>query len=279
MNDAVSGLRRRCARRRRTRVRAAVALAMAVAAGAARAAASVMIWPIDPVIESDQRAAALWLENRDTKPVTLQVRVLGWREAGGEDLYAEDQTRVAGSPPMTTVPPGKRQLIRLTRLTDVAPGTEDAYRVLIDEIPQPDDDTAPAGGQASLGVKFQMHYSIPLFVYGAGLRAKAPAERSPGEAGAGQPRLGWRIEHEGGKRWLAIENRGPVHARLTQVALVAQGERSDVARGLLGYVLPGARMRWVLPDAVREAPQARLIATVNGERDVAVEPEPADAKR
>ncbi|MET5116415.1 molecular chaperone, partial [Burkholderia pseudomallei] len=39
----------------------------------AHAAASVMFWPIDPVSESGDRAAALWLETRDRRPVTLQV--------------------------------------------------------------------------------------------------------------------------------------------------------------------------------------------------------------
>ncbi|MBN3787163.1 molecular chaperone [Burkholderia sp. Ac-20353] len=249
------------------------------AAGAAHAAASVMIWPIDPVIESDQRAAALWLENRDTKPVTLQVRVLGWREEGGEDLYSEDQTRVAGSPPMTTVPPGKRQLIRLTRTADVAPGTEDAYRVLIDEIPQPDEDAAQAGNQASLGVKFQMHYSIPLFVYGAGLTANKSAERPRGSAPAAQPELSWHVAQDGGKRWLVIANRGAVHARITQVVFDTQGERSDVTRGLLGYVLPGAQMRWMLPDGIRTGAHARLIATINGTSGVAIEPGATAAPR
>ncbi|KGW90421.1 hypothetical protein Y034_1509 [Burkholderia pseudomallei MSHR449] len=154
----------------------------------AHAAASVMIWPIDPVIESGDRAAALWLENRDRRPVTLQVRVLGWREANGEDVYDEDQPRVAGSPPMATVEPGKRQLIRLTRLADTAPGTEQAYRVLIDEIPQPDDDAQPAASGTSLGVKFQMHYSVPLFVYGDGLWTKEHPDRRRDPATAGRPR-------------------------------------------------------------------------------------------
>lgn len=30
------------------------------------AATSVLIWPIDPVLEADQKAGALWLENRGT---------------------------------------------------------------------------------------------------------------------------------------------------------------------------------------------------------------------
>lgn len=69
---------------------ALVALALA-GGGVAQAAASVMIWPIDPVIKSDQRAAALWLENRDTRPVTLQVRVFGWAE------ISTPRTRTASS--------------------------------------------------------------------------------------------------------------------------------------------------------------------------------------
>ncbi|MBF4190273.1 molecular chaperone, partial [Serratia ureilytica] len=44
------------------------------------AAASILIWPIDPVIEDNQQATALWLENRDSKPVYMQIRVLGWQQ-------------------------------------------------------------------------------------------------------------------------------------------------------------------------------------------------------
>lgn len=52
-------------------------LLVALAAGGALAQSSLMIWPLDPVIEHDQRASALWLENRGSQPVSLQIRVLG----------------------------------------------------------------------------------------------------------------------------------------------------------------------------------------------------------
>ncbi|WP_321891686.1 molecular chaperone [Burkholderia cenocepacia] len=277
MNDGI--VDRGVGRALQRAMRVAVAALSLACASAAQAAASVMIWPIDPVIESDQRAAALWLENRDTRPVTLQIRVLGWREGGGEDLYTEDQNRIAGSPPMATVPPGKRQLIRLTRLAESAPGTEDAYRVLIDEIPYPDDGSAPQDGRAQLGVKFQMHYSIPLFVYGQGLWTKENPERKRDPATAARPVLSWHLARGGGKRWLVMTNRGQVHARITQVAFDAQGARMDVARGLLGYVLPGAQMRWELPESVKLAAQSKLVATVNGKVDIAVEPEAGDTRQ
>ena len=92
-----------------------------------------------------------------------------------------------------------------------------------------------------------------------------------------QPALGWHLERDGGRRWLVMTNRGRVHARITQVAFDAPGARSDVARGLLGYVLPGARMRWELPDSVKLAAQPKLVATVNGVAGVAIEPDAADA--
>ncbi|MXN74101.1 fimbria/pilus periplasmic chaperone [Burkholderia sp. 4701] len=247
-------------------------------AAAACAAASVMIWPIDPVIENDQRAAALWLENRDTRPVTLQTRVYGWLQENGEERYTDDQDRVAGSPPMVTVPPGKRQLIRLTRLADTAPGIEEAYRVLIDEISPPDDAVTQPDSQATVGVKFQMHYSIPLFVQGQGLWTKEDPDRRRDPAGVARPVLGWHIAHDGGKRWLVMTNRGPVHARITQAAFDAQGERSDVERGLLGYVLAGARMRWALPDGLKLGTRPTLVMTVNGRSGIAIDPDAGDAR-
>ena len=76
------------------------------------AAASILIWPIDPVIEDNQQATALWLENRDSKPVYMQIRVLGWQQTGGKDDY-RNQSEVLASPPVATILPGKRQLIRL----------------------------------------------------------------------------------------------------------------------------------------------------------------------
>ncbi|WP_246179368.1 fimbrial biogenesis chaperone [Pandoraea aquatica] len=228
-----------------------------------QAATSVMIWPIDPVIESDQRATALWLENRDVHPVTLQIRVLAWRQSGWEDLYAENQQRVVGSPPVANVSPGQRQLIRLTKLDDVAPGTETAYRVLVDEIPQPRDPAVPESG-STVGVRFQMHYSIPLFVNGAGVRTKDTAEHPREHDRLAVPALVWQVALSEGKRWLVLSNRGAVHARITSLAVTSGATTTSVGEGLLGYVLPGAQMRWPLPEGMQASPASRLVATVNG---------------
>lgn len=220
---------------------------------------SILIWPVGPVIEADERAAALWLENPGKAPVTLQVRIYDWAQQDAKNVYAV-QDAILGTPPIVTVAPGERQLVRLTRTTTPAAGTENAYRVVIDEIP-----SARTGLETGAAVSFRMRYSLPLFVYGAGLTSpdakKKPARPQPA------PALGWTTGQDGAGRYLEIRNRGPLHARLTDVAF-AQGA-PIAAKGLLGYVLPGATMRWPLAS---DAPaSAILVASVNGAEAAPVE--------
>src|SRR5476649_1937886 len=106
----------------------------ALTAGQAQAASSVLIWPIDPVLEADQQASALWLENRGTETANLQIRVFAWTQSGFDEQY-QNQRDVIGSPPVAKIEPGQKQLVRLTRTRDVPPGQEQAYRIIIDEIP------------------------------------------------------------------------------------------------------------------------------------------------
>lgn len=246
-----------------------LAAALAALAGTAvRAATAVMIWPIDPVIESDQRATALWLENRGARPVTLQTRVVGWRQQGRTDVHDQDQSAIAISPPLTTVQPGARQLIRLIRLADAAPHGETAYRILIDEITRPDDDASGTSSQVSMGVRFQMHYSLPLFVYGRGLRGRPMPDARDKAAEVAVPALSWSIRAEPGRRWLVLTNRGAIHARVTHLTYLDAGRR--VEQDLLGYVLSGASMEWAMPDTVAEPSGLRLLATVDGKAEVAI---------
>lgn len=221
----------------------------------ALAAASILIWPIDPVIESQQPASALWLENRDAKQVYMQIRVLGWQQTAGEDDYRV-QTEVVASPPVATIAPGKRQLIRLIRQTPVAAGQERAYRILIDEVPLKQDAEQAQGAQ--LGLNFQMRYSVPLFVSGDGVWTKQDYQSPRDYASASQPKLAYRLLQQNGKRWLEVRNQGHVHARLSKVTLHGK----TLNAGLLGYVLPGSQMRFPLPAATGVA-SGELRAQIN----------------
>lgn len=210
----------------------------------ALAQSSVVIWPVDPRIAADQSAAALWLENRGAQPVTLQVRTFAWDQATGEDAYRE-QDAVVASPPIAQVGPGERQLVRLIRRAPDGPG-EHAYRLLIDELPQPRQ-TSDQALSAHLAV--QMRYSVPLFTFGTQPVGAAPT-------------LSSRVELSGGKRWLVVANGGSAHARLTDLRTRDHQGEASVRPGLIGYVLPGATMRWELP-ADAASPSSYVVA-VNG---------------
>ena len=164
-------------------------------------------------------------------------------------------------------------------------GQEQAFRVLLDELPAPTPAMEAAAGAPpatppapQLGVKLQIRYAIPLFVYGPGtLGPRMPAthadllERLAG-SNTLEPALRWTVERgEEGAHALVVRNTGPGHARLTDVRWrAAGGVTAVVTPGLLGYVLPHSQRRWTL-DAP-PPPQPTLQATVNG-REAPLQPQ------
>ena len=191
-------------------------------------ASAVVIWPIDPTIRAGEQATALWLDNKGDAPVTVQVRAFGWSQPDGEDRLDAQQAVVA-SPPIATVAPGARQLVRIIRRTPGA-APESAYRLMIDELPPPP--AEPTGGPPQARLAVQMRYSIPLFTY---------------VAAATDARLDARISQSAQGRILSIRNTGTLHARLTDLRLEAHGRAVSVRAGLARYVLPGATIVIPLP--------------------------------
>ncbi|MCZ4060195.1 molecular chaperone [Pantoea sp. LMR881] len=193
------------------------------------AANSVMIWPIDPAINPDEKASELWLENRGSATTLMQVRIFAWQQVNNQEQY-QTQQQVVASPPLVRIEPGQKQLIRLIKQIPPAAGKEMAYRVVLDEIPTP-----RSAGADQAGLNFQMRYSVPLFVYGEGLTKESA-----------RPELSWQTVNTGGQRYLQLTNRGSGHARLSNLTI---GGRK-LGNGLFGYVLADSSNRWPLKTAV-----------------------------
>ncbi|EHN8829769.1 TPA: molecular chaperone [Enterobacter bugandensis] len=222
------------------------------AAGQVQAAATILLWPIDPWLAADANATELWIQNQGNSATTMQVRIVRWKQEGGHERYSAQQDVVA-SPPIVTIQKGNKQLIRLIKQGAVPAGVEQAYRIIVDEIPQPDAKAAPA-----IGLKLQMRYSIPLFVYGQGIPTlKEGAHHALVETRS----LSWRVTQEGGQPALQVRNQGDVHVRLSQVSLTQGGQKRTVAEGLLGYVLPGSTRSWPIPAGIRQPD--RMSAQIN----------------
>lgn len=218
----------------------------AVAASQAHAAATILLWPIDPWLSAETKATELWIQNQGSSATTMQVRIVRWKQENGFERYTAQQDVVA-SPPIVTIGKGSKQLIRLIKQGSVPMGVEQAYRIIVDEIPQPD-----AKAEPTIGLKLQMRYSIPLFVYGQGIPTiKEGAHHALVES----KNLSWRVTQEAGHPALEVRNQGDVHVRLSQVTLDQGGQKRTVADGLLGYVLPGSTRSWPIPAGIRQPEQ------------------------
>lgn len=197
--------------------------------------------PILLEIGPGSTSTRLRLRNTGSAPVAGQVRVYAWTQENGDERLVP-VSDLALSPPIVEIPPGVEQIVRIVNTGAPASGQDRAYRVVVDELPQP---AATAGTRVGL----RMRYVIPAFV-----RAR---DASP-------PSLECAIEAD--RTMLACENRGGRAAQLGQSTLVAEnGDAQTLSAGLFGYVLPGSRRVWHLATTAPEtSADYRLDTLLNG---------------
>lgn len=230
----------------------ALAGALTMAVSNAQAAATILLWPIDPWLGADTNATELWIQNQGETPTTMQVRIVRWQQDGGLERYTQ-QSDVVASPPIVRIEKGSKQLIRLIKQAQIPAGAEQAYRVIIDEIPQ-----SEANEKPQIGLKIQMRYSIPLFAYGQGIKTY---QEGAHHAFVDSTNLSWRVVQEEGKPAIEVRNNGDVHVRLTKVTVQQGAQKRQMADGLLGYVLPHSARSWPLPTGITQP--TKLTATIN----------------
>lgn len=212
-------------------------------------ASGLQVIPITLTLLPSQNADGLWLSNTSDTIVQAQVRVYRWTQDAGGDQLTPSQGLVV-SPPMLKVRLDEPQLVRVIRLgapPNGAGAVENAYRIAVDEL--------PVDMHGKTGLQFVLHYSVPVFIEPAGAVPLPPS-------------LHWSLQRDGDKAVLEVGNTGGRHAQLAGLSFINNaGQRSELTPGLLGYVLPGATMRWILKTPVAVfASGGTLEASINGEK-------------
>lgn len=179
---------------------------------------------------------AITLTNSEARPINAQVRVFRWSQHDGEEqlVPAED---VVASPPIVSIAPHEDYVVRLQR-TGPEPASEDAYRVVVDELPNPN-------RQRNGTVAVVLRYMVPAFFF------------SPD---ASQPRVKWSIAQRGGRPVVVAENAGDKRLRLNDLAIKAGGHTTVVARGLAGYVLGHGSKEWPLSPKLGAVKSGTVVA-------------------
>ncbi len=204
-------------------------------------AGSYSVHPVTLELSAAQPATTLNVRNREKGSVTLQLATRKWSQADGEDSLSNTRDIIA-VPPTFTIEPGDEQTVRIG-LRQVEPlHLEQAYRVILQEIPGP---SSNAGG-----LQFALNMSLPLFV---------KPSHSP------TPDLKWFVQREDENRVaLSVENRGTGHFKFTSWRLQNDGQDLG-AETKLHYVLPGSRLSWsVKPSALPAAGDEVDIIVANG---------------
>jgi fimbrial chaperone protein len=191
-------------------------------------AGSFSVAPIRLEVRTPRRAVSLEVQNTGERPAQVQVERYRWLADGGGDDTLEATEDIVATPPIFTLAPGQKQIVRVLLFGEQDPRREGAYRVILQETAL--NDPPPNAVQALLRI------SMPLFVIPPGV----------------SPNVEWSVEQADGKTWLAFENTGTAHAQITEARTEA-GE--DVAAR--GYLLPGEKRR----VAVSAAP-SRIVATL-----------------
>lgn len=200
------------------------------------AASTLRVSPVGLDLPVGQNAATLSLFNDDVAPLNVQVRVFRWRQVDGKDVL-EPATGVVVSPPISKVAPGTARTIRVVRLDAKLPDHQEAYRLIVDELPPP---LSEGGRQVTL----LMRHSIPLFF----------------AAGADKAKVEWRLAREADGQALTAVNSGGRHLRVSNLRVIdSTGQVLTERKGLVGYALPGSKMTWPT-GAFTASPGLHLVA-------------------
>jgi fimbrial chaperone protein len=190
------------------------------------AAGSIEVAPVSADLLPGQQAGVITVTNRDVTPTSVQVRAFAWTQDATRDQLTPTQNLLV-SPPVFQLAPGASQVVRMV-LRAPAQGREQAFRLLVDQIPGP----ADAGEQ----VRFALRLSIPVF-------AQAAAN--------GRAELDWRLRPSGE---LAVTNRGTRRAQLAGLSFTVPGSgQVALAAPENPYVLPGQERRWLARGAALRA--------------------------
>jgi fimbrial chaperone protein len=218
-----------------------IACLTACLVSASAAAATLQVSPIRISISADGKAGVVRLQNQSDGPTLVQVEALVWNDT--DDLSQVPTTGdILAVPPVFEIAAGAEQVIRLALRRPLTSDTEQAYRLLITEVPR-------AVGDGVQGVAFALRLNLPVFV--------TPDGAAPSPA--------WSLERDGGGARLTLGNQGSAHVRVRSVALFQDGGAEPVfVSDQGGYVLAGRERSWQL-DLGRLKAGASL--TVKAETD------------
>lgn len=189
-------------------------------------AAAFQVSPTRLQLSATQATDALTLTNTSDAPTTLQITVFAWSQVDGQDVLSPTTDAVA-VPPLITLAPGTRQLVRVALRQRTVTPVERSYRLILQQLPSP---TTPS---ATSGAVVLLRLSLPLFV---------PAQQPSA------PQAVWTITPTPAGFTLTLRNTGNSHLQVKRLSLHVPSTLVPLLdQDVFGYVLPGQTFHWTFP--------------------------------
>ncbi len=225
------------------RLASTFAAVMLLALPTATLASSFGLSPMRVELSAGAPTAIVNVSNSGDTPVTIQAQAYTWTQPDGKDTYEETRGFII-SPPIFTVAPGGKQIVRVALRGAPQGDAEQPYRLIFREVPQSEE---AASGTVTFRIAVGMN--IPMFV--------APVR------GTAKPVPVYAFEDAPEGPRLRIANDGNGNLRLADLVVTQEG--SKLAEMGVLVVLPGATGYVALPkDQLRPGATLRVQAQSNG---------------
>ena len=227
------------------RSRAAGILALTLLLGASQTiASSLQVTPVRIQVESPAAASTITVSNPGDEPLAAQIRVFRWTRVNGKDTLQPTKDVVA-SPPLTRLAPSQPYVVRIIRVSKTPLNGEETYRLLVDEIPN------PQASAPSFGPRFAIRQSIPVFF------------TDPAAA----PKLTWAAVLKNGRLLVKARNEGGRRVRISALKVTnGSGAALGFGDGFIGYVFGRSSEQWTAVTAPRGfAPGAAITILAQGD--------------
>ncbi|MDN3919701.1 fimbrial biogenesis chaperone [Roseateles violae] len=215
-----------------TAMRIAMLLAGAPAADALAGGFSVS--PIGLSLDSRDASASVRVLNTSDETIVVQSKALKWSQAQGRDSTVETRELLV-NPPIFRLAPGEEQLVRVAPRNSTRGPIEDAYRLLIREVPPKEE---PASGRGAF--RIAVAHNMPVYI--------RPPTPDP------NPAANWRAERTAEGVRLIGENGGTSRYRIQDVEFSVGDARLQRT-----FLVVLAQSRLELDLALRPDPASRSL--------------------
>ncbi|WP_372987117.1 molecular chaperone [Marinobacter sp.] len=193
-------------------------------------AASLSVNPVGVTLEDPQQIRHLQLRNTGNEPMVLQASVKDLSIVDNREQYTDTDALVV-TPPVFTIEPGEKQVVRLG-LEDPTPSEEErAFRVFLQQSPK-NPATDDSDGNKPTLVQMNLRIGIPVFV-----RPSEPVAHA----------VVWQMESmDEGRIRIVAENQGNTHSRITNLSLLDKQGEVLTESDRLTYLLSRSQRAWTL---------------------------------